>query len=224
VSASLDDPAWVPLIKVDAAYTYAPTYQQVLAEYNRSNIPVFMVEAVYEFENISNHEPGTPLTLRRQAYWSFLSGTTGQLYGNGYTWRFDSGWKSHLNTPGSVQFGYAARLFSKLPWYRLVPDQKHQVVTSGYGTFGTLDYVTAAATPDGTLAIAYMPTARTISVDMAKLAGATRAQWFDPTTGRYSDISGSPFAHSGMRSFTPPAQNASGDTDWVLVLSASKKS
>ena len=92
-----------------------------------------MVEAVYEFENIGNHQPGTPLTLRRQAYWSFLSGTTGQLYGNFYTWRFENGWKSHLNTPGSVQFGYASRLFAKRAWYRLVPDQKHVVVTSGYG-------------------------------------------------------------------------------------------
>ena len=185
-------------------------------------MPVFMVEAVYEFENIGNHEPGTPLTLRRQAYWSYLSGTTGQLYGNKYTWQFLSGWKSHLDTPGSVQFGYAARLFAKRPWYRLVPDQKHDVVTSGYGAFGTSNYVTAAATPDGTLAIAYLPTAGTISVDMGKLAGAARAQWFDPANGKYSDVSGSPFANSGTRTFTPPAKNSSSDTDWVLVLSASK--
>ena len=135
--------------------TYFPTYEQILKDYNRSNIPVFMAEAVYEFENIGSHEPGTPLTLRRQAYWSFLSGTTGQLYGNFYTWRFENGWKSHLNTPGSVQFGYAARLFAKRAWYRLVPDQKHVVVTSGYGAFGSWDYATAAATPNGTLAIAY---------------------------------------------------------------------
>ena len=87
-SGSLDDRRWRNLIDLDAAYTYSPTYAQVLNDYNRSNIPVFMVEAVYEFENIGTHEPGTPLTLRRQAYWSFLSGTTGQLYGNGYTWRF----------------------------------------------------------------------------------------------------------------------------------------
>ena len=138
-SGSLDDRRWRNLIDLDAAYTYFPTYDQILKDYNRSNIPVFMVEAVYEFENIGNHEPGTPLTLRRQAYWSFLSGTTGQLYGNKYTWQFLSGWKSHLDTPGSVQFGYAARLFAKRPWYRLVPDQNHDVVTSGYGAFGTLE-------------------------------------------------------------------------------------
>src|SRR5262245_37322646 len=202
VSSSLDNRRWRNLIDLDAAYTYLPTYEKILQDYPRTNIPIFMVEAVYEFENIGTHEPGTPLTLRRQAYWSFLSGTTGQLYGNKYTWQFLSGWKSHLNTPGSVQFVYAARLFAKRPWYRLVPDLKHKVVTSGYGTSGTFDYVTAAATPSGTLAIAYLPTARPISVDMGQLAGTVRAQWFDPTNNKYSNVSGSPFANSGPRSFT----------------------
>ena len=28
----------------------------------------------------------TDETLRRQEYWTMLSGATGQLYGNGYTW------------------------------------------------------------------------------------------------------------------------------------------
>src|SRR6266508_2391322 len=49
-SGTLDDPTWAPLIELDAAYTYYPTYGQVLAEYNRSGFkPVFMVEANYEF-------------------------------------------------------------------------------------------------------------------------------------------------------------------------------
>ena len=37
VSSSLDDLTWAPLIQVNAAYTYAPTYQQVLLDYNRPN-------------------------------------------------------------------------------------------------------------------------------------------------------------------------------------------
>jgi len=222
-SSSLDDPRWRNAIDFDSAYTYLPTYRQVLADYNKAQIPVFMVEAVYEFENIGDHEPGIPLTLRRQDYWTLLSGATGQLYGNKYTWQFLPGWTSHLNTPGSVQFVYAARLFAKRPWYRLVPDQNHQVVTSGYGTSGNLDYVTAAATPDGSLAMAYLPTSRPVSVDMGKLLGAARAQWFDPTSGKYSEIPGSPFANSGTRSFAPPAKNSAGDGDWVLVLTAPKR-
>jgi hypothetical protein len=44
------------------------------------------------------------------------------------------------------------------------------------------------------------------------------ARWYDPTNGIFSTISGSPFANSGSRNFTPPRKNSAGDGDWVLVL------
>ena len=48
-SGSLDDPTWAPIIQLNASYTYFPTYDQVLKDYNRSNfLPTFMVEANYE--------------------------------------------------------------------------------------------------------------------------------------------------------------------------------
>src|SRR6516162_10671114 len=131
ISGSLDDPSWAPLIEVCASYTYYPTYAQVLKDYNRENAkPVVMIEADYEFERKS-----TPAVLRRQEYWSLLSGATGQLYGNGYTWPFKRGWKEKLNTPGAVQMAHGQALFLPRPWHQLVPDQKHKVVVEGYGTF-----------------------------------------------------------------------------------------
>ena len=39
----------------------------------------------------------------------------------------------------------------------------------------------ASKTPDGSFIIAYMPTPRTITVNMASLKAAAAAQWFDPT-------------------------------------------
>src|SRR4029077_12741907 len=135
VSSSLDDARWRPLIELDAAYTYSPTYAEVLKEYNRSRpMPVFMAEAGYEFEqNTSSISKGTPQILRRQEYWGGLSGATGQFYGNHYTWPFASGWKDHLDTPGSVQVGYLAKLFGGRQWFRLLPDQGHRVRNAGYG-------------------------------------------------------------------------------------------
>ena len=128
---------WRSLIDLDAAYTYLPTYAEVLKEYNRKNyMPVVMGEAGYEFEQNSGAiSPGNPEILRRQEYWSILAGACGQFYGNHYTWQFAEGWKEHLDTPGSVQVGYLSRLFKARPWFRLVPDQAHKVVTSGYGRF-----------------------------------------------------------------------------------------
>ena len=114
VSSSLNDPTWAPLIQVNAAYTYAPTYEQVLLDYNRPNfLPTFMVEASYEFEqNFPEYPDGNlPQVIRRQEYWSLLSGATGQLFGNRYTWQLtDSSWKDQLNTPGAIQMAYVTAL------------------------------------------------------------------------------------------------------------------
>ena len=255
-SGSLQDPSWTPLIGLNAAYTYFPTYAQVLTEYNRKDFkPILMVEANYEFEHLPGTDGGSTQNLRRQAYWAMLSGGAGQLYGSAYTWKLQEGWDAKLNTPGVVQLSYMKDLFASKNWYDLVPDQTHTVVTAGYdwlsclagklaayagrtpngylskamsrirrysalGSMTTDGCATAARTSDGSLVIAYMPTSRTITIDMSQLAGPTSARWFDPTNGKYADISGSPFANTTKRQFTPPGRNSSGDSDWVLVLSA----
>jgi chitodextrinase len=226
VSGSLDDPSWAPIIELNASYTYYPTYAQVLTDYDRQDAPpTFMVEANYEFEHNAFDE-GTPAILRRQEYWTMLSGAAGQLYGNGYTWPFRQDWQSHLDTPGSAQIAFVKSLFAPRPWYNLIPDQDHTVVTAGYGTYsdsgslGASDYLTAARTPDGAWIMAYMPTRRTITVDMSKLGSMADASWYDPTNGAWSTISGSPFPNSGSRAFSPTGNNSDGDGDWVLVLRA----
>jgi hypothetical protein len=222
-SGSRDDARWSSIINLDAAYTYFPTYAQVLKEYSRRrSMPVFMVEANYEFE----HDYTGPQTLRRQEYWTMLSGATGQLYGSKYIWRFLPEWKAYLHTRSVVQLGYMKKLFAPRPWFKLIPDQRHVLVTDGYGTFSTTgsvndnDYVTAATTRDRKLGIAYLPVLRAITVNLGALAGPVRAQWYDPTSGTFSTARGSPFENSGTAEFLPPGPNADGDEDWVLVLSS----
>ena len=83
-----------------------------------------------------------------------LSGATGQLYGNHYTWQFlcdqrdqagncVGGWKDHLDTSGAIEFKHMTDLFQSLPWYQLVPDSNHTLLTGGSGTYGDWDYATA---------------------------------------------------------------------------------
>jgi hypothetical protein len=225
VSGSHDDARWEPLIDLSGSYTYYPTYAQVLKDYNHPSAkPVVMIESCYEFEQNS-----TPAVLRRQEYWSILSGAAGQLYGNGYTWPFKPGWKEKLDTPGAMQMAYVQKLFLPRPWHQLVPDQKHKVVTAGFGTFDssttpgnvygmTSDYVTAARTPDGSLVMAYLPSRRTVKVDMTQLSGPATARWYDPSRGTYTAIAGSPLKNMKEHAFTPPGNNSDGDGDWVLVL------
>jgi hypothetical protein len=223
VSSSLDNGRWRGLIGLDATYTYRPTYAEMLKEYQRpDHLPIFMVEANYEGEHYYNG----PQTLRRQEYWTLLSGAAGQLYGNKYTWPFLEGWEDHLDTVGSRQLTFVTNLFAPRRWFDLAPDIGHKIVVAGYGTFtkdGNVDdsdYVTAAGTPDGKLAIAYLPIDRPVEVDMSTLSGPVQAQWYDPAEGMYAPVAGSPFANSGIRSFAPPGRNGDGDEDWILVLTS----
>jgi hypothetical protein len=256
-SGSLEDTSWAPLIELNAAYTYFPTYAQVLTEYNRQNFkPVFMVEANYEFENVGpDIDGGSVQNLRRQEYWTMLSGAAGQLYGSAHTWKLLKGWEANLDTPGAIQLSYMKKLFASRKWHDLVPDQTHTVVTAGYDAFSCMvgqfvadaskdqdslvskalnripkysgigsvtsnTCATTARTSDGSLVIVYMPTSRAITVDMSKLSGTTTARWYDPTSGEYVHVKGSPFANEGSRELKPDGANKSGAGDWVLVLEA----
>jgi hypothetical protein len=227
VSSSLDDANWSPLIKLEAAYTYQPTYAEILKDYGRPNSkPVFLVEANYEFE----HDYSGPATLRRQEYWALLSGATGHVYGNKYTWRFAKDWKAHLDTSGSTQIAYATNFFASRRWYDLIPDQQHALVTAGYGVFSRTgnvndsDYVAAAATLDGSLAIAYVPSDRTLTIDMSKFSGPVRGRWYDPSNDTYTALSDSLLENVGSRDLRTPGKNSDGDNDWVLVLEVTQQS
>ena len=227
-SGSLDDASWAPLIQLNATYTYLPTYAQVLTDYDRGNaLPTFLVEANYEFE----HEAQGAVTnqvLRRQAYWALLSGATGQMYGNGFTWQFLDGWQSHYKTKGASQMTLAKKLFEARRWWELVPDQSHTTVVDGLGSFEitdvgimNIDYVTAARTPDGKLALAYVPAGNAITVDLGQMSGPVRASWYDPTRGSFTKVRGSPFDPAqGPTEFVTPGPNGERAPDWVLVLEA----
>ena len=241
-SSSLDDKAWAPVISLNGTYTYAATYIQMLHSYNQTPVmPAYLVEGHYDLEAVGTpYDYGTPDVLRRQEYWTMLSGGTGQFYGNRYTWSLTPGWDSYLDTLGVKQMEIWKKFFSSLPWQDLVPDQQHTTLTGGYGTFGSdeihldkdgldtsyavrvsqSDYATAARTPDGAVVVIYVPTPRTMTVNMAEQRGPTTAQWFDPTNGEYKVIPGGPFPNFGSRQFTPPKQNHAREGDWVLLLKA----
>lgn len=234
-STSLDDSNWAPVVKLNGAYTYGPAYGYVLRAYNQSSsVPIFLMEGSYEFEhNGSRVDPGTPEILRRQQYYTLSSGGTGFLYGSGWTDRFGVPppgyrgiWQSNLDTPGVQQIQILNAFFTKIAWFDLIPDQNHLLLTAGYGTFASTglmqgnDYVTAAATTNGTLAVVFMPQVTTITLDMSKFAGPVTAQWFDPSNGAYTPISGSPFANTGARQLAPQGKTADGLGDWVLLLQA----
>jgi hypothetical protein len=201
-------------LDINVTYTYKLVHDSLLHDYNRTPVrPFFLIESTYEGEHNS-----TPVQIRRQAYWPILCGGMGQVMGNRPIWLFDPGWQAALDAPGSVSMMHLKALFTSRAWYELIPDQKHEVVTAGLGEFHGLDYLAAARTADGTAVIAYLPTRRTVTVNMAKIYGnLAQAWWFDPRTGK--PTSAGTFSTRGLREFAPP-----GEGDWVLVLDDAAKS
>ncbi len=195
-------------VDVNCTYTYEIVHRKLLADYNRQPVrPFFLIESSYEGEHNSS-----PVQIRRQAYWAILCGGCGQFMGNNPIWLYNSSWQEAMDAQGSRDMVHVKALFASRPWYGLVPDQKHEVITAGLGEFRGLDYLAAARTYDGGTVIAYVPTARTVTVELSRIcAQAVRAWWFDPRTGE-SQTAGE-FAADACRQFTPPAHG-----DWVLVL------
>lgn len=224
VSSSLDDTNWDGIFGLNATYTYFPTYARLWQDYGRQKfLPTFMVEANYEFESLQGPVTTAPI-LRKQEYWTMSSGACGQMYGNGYTWPFKADWKSHFDTPGAAQIKIMQQFFNARAWTELEPDTNHLLVVSNYGTYSATnhvadnDFLTAARARDGSLAIVYTPIVRTFGVDLGRLSGPAVTRWFDPSIGVFTNVPGSPFTNSGLRSFTPPGNNHDGDGGWVLVL------
>jgi hypothetical protein len=228
----LPDAKWLTL---SATYTYFPAmdhnfsgylhvYAQLYEEYVRNHsMPYIMFESAYEYERGE-----TTQILRRQAYWSLLGGASGHLFGNRDLWRMNKNWPNAMNTPGNESMVIFHAFIKTLPWYTLQPDWMHAFFPSGRGTYnagknpGGEDYATGAFTPDATMAILYLPTFRTVSVNLERFEGPVKAEWFDPSTGSYTNVKGT-FKNSRVAYLEPPAKlNGKGFEDWVLIVKRSE--
>lgn len=227
-SYSSQDADLSPLLSLNLVYTYYDTYDYILAAYNASpTFPVFLGEANYEGEDNAGTDGGSAGNLRKQEYWTLLSGATGQFYGSFQTDRTNWTSLSQIDSTGVTELGYATNLFTSIAWWKLVPDQAHQIVTSGYGAYRSAatdihnsTYATTAWISDGSESITFAPVSTTLVVDTSKFKDLVTARWMDPTNGVYTTIAGSPFSNAGKTSFATPGKNSEGSTDWVLVLTA----
>ena len=192
-------------------------------------LPAFLLEEPYDEEGPDGNSVNSSATqpVRRFQWWGFLSDIGGYISGNGYVWPFVApDWQNHLNTQGAYDMERLNVFIKSISWWDLVPSGLNgmpNLITAGGSTPSSSHYVAAAATPDGSLLVAYLPPAHNanITVQMTVMSDTAQARWFDPTSGVYTMISGSPFPNTGTHQFTTPGTNSSGKKDWVLVLNAS---
>jgi hypothetical protein len=201
------DDVWLSL---NMTYTYSIVHRALLEDYNRRPIrPNVLFESTYEGEHDASE-----LQIRRQAYWALFSGACGQFMGNMPVWMFAAGWKDALDSAGAVAMSHLRRLVDDIEWWDLVPDEDHSLVTAGLGEARGLDRCAAAATPNRSLVVAYLPAKREITVDLRSVPrGGRQARWFDPRTGAYLSATIGRLAPTAT--LTPPSEG-----DWVLILEA----
>ncbi|HET7094884.1 MAG TPA: DUF4038 domain-containing protein, partial [Thermomicrobiales bacterium] len=173
--------------------------RQLQRDWQRDPVtPFYLIESIYEGEHNASDQQ-----IRRQAYWSVLCGGNGHCMGNAPIWWFGPGWQSALEMPASIAMARWGAFFRALPWADLAPDFAHEIVTAGLGEARGLDRVTAAASPDRRLAVAYLPAPRPVTVQAGALAGPTlRVGWFEPATGRR--LSGGALVADGAATLAPP--------------------
>jgi hypothetical protein len=195
--------------------------------YSRTPVlPAFLLEEPYDEEGPdgNNFNPNAVQPVRRFQWWGWLTTTGGYMAGNGYIWPFiDLWWQRHLDTKGCLDMERLNSFIRSVRWWELVPSGlggMKTLIISGGNNPADPGYVAASANPSGSLLIAYIPPAHKggIMVDMSAMREKARARWYDPASGDWQEIDGSPFDNRGTCSFLPPGLNHGGEPDWVLML------
>jgi hypothetical protein len=159
--------------------------------------------------------------VRKSAYWDLFAGAHGHTYGCHDIWQFlDTGrfapvtfartpWREAIHLPGATQMQWARKLIESRPFLSRIPDQALLLSDPGTGT----DHVQATRGENGEFAFVYVPSGKTVTVDLGLLSGETiTTHWYDPRTGAAIAIGA--FPQGQPQEFTPPATGP----DWVLAL------
>jgi hypothetical protein len=178
-------------------------------------LPVINLEPNYEgHPAYHSKQHFTDYHVRRAAYWSLLvSPPAGVTYGNNeiWVWRAEPGpaenhpnigtvqpWHAGLEMAGIDSMTVLRRFFAHVRWPELEPAP--ELLAHQPGAADPNQFIAAAHTTDGTLAVLYLPTGGTVTLNRA----FQRMRWFDPRTGAWLDAHG----------LTAPDHQ-----DWLLVLS-----
>jgi len=208
-SSFIHSESWLACNMIQTWAYYDRIYEMVTKDYNLTPAkPVVMVEGAYE-NGAEYGFPVTPLMVRKQAYWSYLTGGY-HSYGHNDIWRVLPKWKAALDAPGACQMGVLKKLFTDLQWWNLIPDQS--VFADQESSGGTLN--TAARSSCGDWIMAYLSSATKVSIEMSKITASdtVEASWVNPATGTKTRIGN--FPNTGTRLFSTP----DGWEDAILLL------
>lgn len=207
----------------ETVYTYSDDPDDTVDAWLASDsLPVFFLEGKYEQEGVRIGD----VQLRRQMYGPFMSGASVVIFGNNPIWNFEANplyphvgsWEENLDSLGSLDASTFGDFVDRHDWPQSEPDIQRRLMVTGEGDGP--DRATARISDD--LALVYVPSSRTLVLDLSVLAqpaSEVAVTWFDPTSG----IPGKTrrYASKGTVELVTPGPNAGGDEDWVLLITRS---
>jgi len=208
-------------IYIDGFNELPEVYETNYIEYRKYPVKPFVLgESQYEGEDTASCKPFSPAEIvRRQAYWSVLSGSCGHAYGS-WCHMVNKNWRKVEKDRGAAQMGLVRNFFEALPWYNLVPDIDRKLIIEGGGIYGKTEFATAAFLPDHSKLVIYLPPSgkekRNLWVDVSAINGKIEARWYNPVSGIYTPAE---FKHDRkMLKLTSPGDNGEGSNDWMLLI------
>ncbi|MDX2257907.1 MAG: DUF4038 domain-containing protein [Hyphomicrobiaceae bacterium] len=212
--------AW---LQVNTLYTYGPVHLQAVRGLPvRARMPSFLIESAYEDES-GTGAPADARRCRTQAYQALLTGACGHVYGNNPIWHFEgpglgpppTDWRSALDSAGARSMTVLKAIFDDLPWWTLVPDTSRRWLVDGHGP--DEDWAVAASSDAGDHFLAYLPSARPVTLDLHRLArGDIEGRWIDPATGASLPAPGTETVSRAFKLLEPPRSSDSTPRDWLL--------
>ena len=207
-----------------------------MVEHDRNLVPTKPVldgEPRYEDHPVRGDETHTQwfddFDVRQAAYWGIFSGAFGHTYGCHDIWMMYDGtnerqcadarthWKEAVDLPGAWQMLYVRRLLlgenllkeGWKPCQEVITDEN----PNGIG------YAVACQTNDLSKIFVYLPTGRTVALDLGKLSFNPKTAtffWYNPRTGDKQKLERQT---NGV--FDPPGDEKRGN-DWVLIVDMPK--
>ncbi len=207
----------------DRAKCAAHAIQWNLALYSRApHKPVINLEAYYDANGttagMAAKYLGTPRDARSLGYLSWTSGALGYTYGAHGIWNWQTDpaqayhWSKAIDYPSSMQMRYLHDFFAGIEWWRLEP--AHGLIRNQAAA--STNQMTLARSAAGDLAVAYLPNASPIQIDMTSFPRPMRGHWFDPVRNLQLPIAEA-IPAGGVQTLAPPAAG-----DWVLRLTEAK--
>jgi hypothetical protein len=205
----------------------------------KDTMPILMSEGPYQKLSGYNWQVATNQVERGLNYRVALGGGFGGAYTYGCDWlqNATTPWDKYLNRGARPHIKFFSDLFKKHSWWNLKPDWTRTFLIattlSGGSEIENDNYTMAAYdTVNGKLGIVYCTAAQTVTINLSKMSEPAIVRWYDPTTGNYNNISGSPFSNTGSHQFTTPAivhneintdNSVETSDDWVLVAETASR-